>query len=131
MANKGFSLILIEFVEPASSEKKAELEKIEEKLEARFKEALRREGDLLFRSQHMFAILLNLTGKEGALRVKERLLAAVEETLACEDKKVEEIRLRIGLASYPEDGHGQDLLLEKAREDVQEYCFSSESLEGG
>lgn len=124
MANKGFSLILIEFVEPASSEKKAELEKIQHNLEARFKEALRREGDLLFRSQHMFAILLNLTGKEGALRVKERLLAALKQSLACKDKKLGEIRLRIGLASYPEDGYGQDLLLEKARQAFQEYFFS-------
>ncbi len=63
-----------------------------------------------------FAVLLSNTDKEGALKVAEKLRAAVQDTPFAGDasQPVVEVTVSIGVASAPEDADKKDVLIRRA-----------------
>jgi diguanylate cyclase (GGDEF)-like protein/PAS domain S-box-containing protein len=121
MLNKSFSLLYIEIPDIKFLEKHLGKEKIEglrKNLDIIFKKVLRRNEDLVFKGKDSFAILLNMTPKENALVVKGRIVQALHD-FRREFERPEMLKIRIGVAGYPEDGSREEELLDKARANAE------------
>ncbi len=120
MLNKDFSLIWIQVLnmkEVIKSLASKNISAVEYKKELGrlFKNVLRRNEDVIFYGQDDFVILLNMTSKDNAQAVKMRIEEALNEYYMKVDKPRKSLRVKIGLAGYPQDGVKEDELLEKAK----------------
>ena len=121
MVNKSFSLLYIEIPDIQFLEKhlgKDKVEQLKKKLDIIFRKVLRRNEDLVFKGKESFAILLNMTPKENALVVKGRIVQALHD-FRKEFERPDMLKIRIGIAGYPEDGSREEELLDKARANAE------------
>jgi GGDEF domain-containing protein len=122
MVDKSFSLLFIEIVDYPRMVKllgEEKMGKFKEDVVKVFKQVLRRHEDIVFKNEDCFAILLNMTPKGNALVVKGRIEQALLDYYR-NNKDMEEIKLRIGIAGYPEDGSREEELLDKAKASAEE-----------
>lgn len=87
----------------------AEMEKVVEG-------SLHREADTVLRGTHELAVLLADARKEDAQVVEKRIEEAIRAYLSqCQEEWIKEIRITLGVATYSEDVHDYQKLLDKAR----------------
>ncbi len=121
LVDKSFSLLVIEIVDVQFMEKhlgEEKIAKLKKNLELIFKKVLRRNEDLVFKGKDNFAILLNMTPKENALVVKGRIVQALYDFRKTFERP-EMLKIRIGVAGYPEDGSREEELLDKAQANAE------------
>lgn len=85
-----------------------------DEIEGVLKNGLRRGGDAVVKNTGEAFLILVECGKEGALRVKERLEQALESYFVSQNL-AETIKWCFGYATYPDDGKSSEELLDKIK----------------
>ena len=78
-----------------------------------------RDTDTASRYAARFAVLFPDTGSDGAKKVAERICSDLNESSVFKDKQPS-LTLRIGIASFPENGEDEDTLVSTAEKNLFE-----------
>ncbi len=80
------------------------------------KSSLRQTGDDSFQDMGEVAVVLTDCDKDSVASVRSRLQKIAQETLSKKGLNGQ-IRLKFGAATYPNDAHDDETLIQKAKED--------------
>lgn len=108
-SNEAVSFVLVSLELPAE-----DMHTVRHNVEQVLKRALRRDGDLLVKDTGDIIVILEDCGKAEVLRIEGRLEQALSDYIA-QETKLGEIKFKVGVSTYPQDGRTFDELMKKAR----------------